>query len=191
MRISPFITYLAASAMVISCCDNSIRTSGTGAGGSADTNTASGTEASVVNLLLNSSSVRRVTKLEGEGNMSSEDMDRLIKESRLVTKARISSFFPYSNATFPTEHGLVDYNTLCITFAINPRRDVYKGSWPSAGMILEDYDVASTSNGTDNNGYFGFYNIDDEYLIFLQGPTPIESNVIKIRHVTVHEKKNK
>lgn len=184
MKYLPFITCIVASLMVISCCENGNRIAGTGSGNGG----ASGGDAGVVNLLMNSSNVRRVTKLDGEGKMSHEDMDILIKESGLVAKARISSLFPYSNATFPTDHGLVDYNALCITFAINPRRDIFKGSWPSAGLILEDYDIAYASNGTDNKGSFGFYNVDDEYLIFLQGSTPIDSNVIKIRHITVHEK---
>jgi hypothetical protein len=169
------ISFAFASLMMISCCDVA-REPGASAG--------------ETSLLMNAENKRRVTQLDGSGEFSNAELDGLMRESRFVTRARISSFFSYSNATFPTDHGLVDYHTLCITFAINPKRDVYKGWWPSAGMILEDCDVAHASNGTDKKGNFGFYAVDDEYLVFMDGPTPMDSNVIKIRHITVHEKKN-
>lgn len=131
-------------------------------------------------LLLIGDNTLRVRKLDGIGALPEDQLAELTRKSSVVIKAQLAYFRPYTSATVWTDHGLETWDTICLFFLLHPQRDVYKGSWPSAGIVIEDQDLTKRLH----TGIAGFYDADDEYLIFLEGATPIESKEIIIRRLT-------
>lgn len=134
-------------------------------------------------LILSKSKKRLIFQLEGIGKLPDEEYEKLIKESRMVIKAPLVYLLRYSSFTSSIDNAEVEYDLNCLMFkVITPF--TYKGSWPSAGILIDDKDIVESQENHKK-----FYEIGDEYLIFLQGDTPIESEVIKVRRLTIHGQK--
>jgi hypothetical protein len=175
MKKKRFLLFIIAIFSIDGCCDKNERADVQGS----ELSTKIDDKKQDKKLVVTSSGKKSIYHLDGVGELPAEDYDKLYKESKIVMRGLLVYSMPYSSFTSTINNDVVDFSLCCQMFKVMPYEN--KGSWPGAGILIEDRDI---SEGQEN--YKHFYEIGDEYLLFLQGDTPIESEIIKVRRMTVH-----
>lgn len=132
-------------------------------------------------LIWNHAGLPRVDTIDGVGKLPPDQHREFSGKSSLVIMGNLEFSLSTGSSEAPvfsgSERKLAVRERLCLFFSVE---ETLVGKWPSSGIVIEAWD----SKFLESLNTACFFRTNDQYMLYCEGSSPMESEKIYIKRLT-------